>query len=302
MGKPTNEEKKKREEIINLGLFKRDSLIYTKFESRAENLSRSIISYMFCGECNKRDYMDIKLNEFKKEEISYRSSEVIKEKIKSLYDIDKFMSFYTLSIYLTDYFKGLSEENYKFYTIQDINIELQDWEKYGQPNQIKLIHKNYTPYNPFRLNDTPENAFNLDAIQKVNRVYAELDLSKPLDELIEFVTMIQEDYKENSQNIYNHDFKPYKCELSNCDIYKFKNPKPIYGSLADVLFIYDCKKLGLNNDYIQDEINRYWQEVKNLFKDRFSTTTLINYHQFAKNYIDDKKYQSFVCGYDLSDL
>lgn len=301
MARPSRAEKEKRDKIESLELFKRDSFIYTNFEERGKHLSTSIISYMFCSECNKRANMDIDLSEFKKEKISYRRNETIKEKIKKLYDIDKFMSFYSLFIYSTDYLKGLSEDNYKFYSIQDINIELQEWEKYSQPHQIKLIHKNYTPYNPFRLNDTPENAFNLDAIQKVNRVYAELDLSKPLDELIEFVTMIHNEYKENPQNIYNHDFKPYKCELSDCDIYKFKNPKPIYGRLADVLFIYDCKKLGLSNDYIQDEIDRYWQDVKKLYKDSFTSNTLSTYYKFSKKYIDDKKYQSFVCGYDLSD-
>jgi hypothetical protein len=301
MARPTKEEKEKREKIKSLELIKRDTFIYTRFEDRAKEFSTSIISYMFCSECQKRDN-NINLDEFTKNGNFYKRDPIINEKLKSLYDIDKFMAFHLLCLYGTDYYKSLTEEDFKFYKVQNLSIELQEFEKWSQPHQIRLIHKNYTPYNPYRLNDTQENAFNLDEVQKVNKVYAELDLSKPLEELIEFVTMIKEEYNENSQNIYNHDFKPYKCELSDCDIYKSKNTKPIYGRLADVIFIYDCKKLGFDNDYIKDEINRYWQEVKNLFKDSFGGSTLIDYHEFGKKYIDNKKYQSFTCGYDLSKI
>ena len=299
MGRPSKEQILKREDIINLKIFKRDNLIYTRFEDRLKNFSTEIISYMFCSECSKRTNLYSDLKDFKKEEILIRNNKTLETQIKKLYDIDKSVSFYVLFIYLSDALKVLSDKNFKLYSIQNINLELEEGERYSNPSTIRLIHKNYTPYNPFRLNDTKENSNNYNELQKVNRVYAELDLSKPISELLEFVTMIKNEYELDHTNIYNDDFKPHKCDLPNCDIYKSKNPKPIYGRLSDVLFIYDCKKAGLHNDYIIDEIDRYWRDVKNLFRDKFRASTLADYYNFSQKYIDEKEYQSFVCGYDL---
>jgi len=299
MARPTKEQKEKREKIINLEIFKRDSLIYTRFENRIEDFSTEITSYMFCSECAKRTNLNSDPKEFKKEEIIIKKNKTLETQLKKLYDIDKFISFYILYIHLSDSLKVLDKKDFKFYSVQNINIELDEWERYSNPSTIRLIHKNYTPYNPFRLNDTKENANDYDLLQRVNRVYAELDLSKPISELLEFVTMIKDEYELDHTNIYNDDFKPHQCDLPNCDIYKSKNPKPIHGRLSDVLFIYDCKKAGLHNDYIIDEINRYWQDVKNLFRDKFRASTLTDYYNFSKKYIDKKEYQSFVCGYDL---
>ena len=139
----------------------------------------------------------------------------------------------------------------------------------------------------------------------LHRVHIELDLTKPKEELLKYIEMIKNDYDEDPNNIstvYNilgATLKDYKCELDKCDIYKFKNPKPINGRLADILFIYDCRRVGLKNEYIIDEIDRYWQDIKNLYKDNFTPSTLSKYYKIAIKYIDNQTYKSFISGYDI---
>jgi len=301
MGRPTKEAKLKREKIINLGLHKRDNLLYTDFEERTKNLSKAITSHIFCGECHKR-IVDSTIYTPKKDEkiILRKKYKSFEDKFYSLLDIDKDIFFYYYFIRQSDNNSFLDDDNHKFYSIENIELELNEVEKFKRPSNIILINKNYSPFNPLRIHDTPMNLEDDNNSPKVNKVYAELDLSKPIEELLEFVSMIKEEYKQNPKNIYSHDFKAYKCTFSNCDIYKSKSPKPMNGRLSDVLFIYDCKKANLNNEYIIDEINNYWQDNKKIYKDKFRPSTLETYYDLSKKYIDNKEYRAFTCGYDLS--
>jgi len=305
MGKPTKEELKKRQKIIDLQLFVRDSFIYDDFEQRTNKLSKSRLSYVFCGECHKRniDIDENLLQSFKNEEVlfgNHKHKKELEEKITVLRDINLSLSFYCLHIHLVDYTKALHEKDYKPYRLEEIELKVKEWEKYTTPSTIRLIYKNSTPFNPFRIIETGLKNEESHQVATTNSVFIELDLSKDKKELLEYIELIKDDYDEEPNNIFNHDFKPYECELEVCEIYKNKEPKPLNGRLADILFIYDCKKAGLHNEYIIDEINRYWNDVKNLFRDKIYEKTIKNYHKFAIEYIDDKKYKCHVSGYDLS--
>ena len=301
MGRPTKEAKLKREKIINLGLHKRDNLLYTDFEERTEKLSKAITSHIFCGECHKRIVDSTIFSPKKDEKFIFRKKyKSLEDKFYSLLDIDKDIFYYYYYIHQSDNNSFLDDDSHKFYTIENIELELDEVEKFKRPSNIILINKNYSSFNPLRIHDTPMNLEDDNNSPKVNKVYAELDLSKPIEELLEFVSMIKKEYKQNPKNIYSHDFKAYECTFSNCDIYKSKSPKPMNGRLSDVLFIYDCKKANLNNEYIIDEINNYWQDNKKIYKDTFRPSTLETYYDLSKKYIDNKEYKAFTCGYDLS--
>lgn len=155
---------------------------------------------------------------------------------------------------------------------------------------------------------TPHAIEDLASSNKSKTIHAELDLTKPIDEIIDYVTMLKNDFDNNPDNFKNayellgEKQEVFSCELKDCDIYKdTKSPKPINGRLADVLFIYDCKKVNellgadiLTNAYITDEINRYWQEVKNISPDGFNS--LGDYYAIAKEYIDEQKYKDYLTG------
>ena len=131
-----------------------------------------------------------------------------------------------------------------------------------------------------------------------------IDFTKPIQEIIAFVSKIKNDFDNDSSKIKSLDEylgieqakETYSCDLTNCDIYKSGTTKPLSGRLSDALFIYDCKKLGLTKEYILSEINRYWNEVKNLNRDKMSENTYREYLNFAKKQIDEKGYKDFLEG------
>ena len=136
--------------------------------------------------------------------------------------------------------------------------------------------------------------------------FLQIDLTKPLEELIELVTEVKKDYDKDPTNISNflyemgYDFESFECDLKNCDIYKHKSPKPLIGRLMDVLFIYDCKIAKLNNEYIVDEINKYWNNTKNIHKEKITIDTVKSYHKFGTDYIDNLKFEHFLFGCRLN--
>jgi len=143
--------------------------------------------------------------------------------------------------------------------------------------------------------------------KKDKNVFAELDLTKPKEEILDYVSKLKDDFDNNHlkfKNIYEilgESQDPYYCDLKNCDVLKSKNPKPMTGRFADILFIYDCKKVNkflgadiLTNEYIIDEINRYWIDIKNISNDKFHS--LDEYYAIAKDYIDNEQYKSYLSG------
>lgn len=137
--------------------------------------------------------------------------------------------------------------------------------------------------------------------------FVELDLTKPIEEIISYVKMLKSDFDNNPDKFKNgyevlgEEHKVYKCDLKNCEVYKAKSPKPIHGRLADILFIYDCmnvnKILGadvLTKDYIIDEITTYWRDTKNISTESFYSFD--EYYAVAKEYIDNERYKDYLSG------
>jgi hypothetical protein len=95
------------------------------------------------------------------------------------------------------------------------------------------------------------------------------------------------------------ELEDHKCSTQTCEIYKHKNPKPLSGRLMDVLFIYDCKKAGLDDTYTMAQIDNYWSVTKDLRYEQITKNTLQKYRKFAIDYIDKKEYKNFTKGYVL---
>jgi len=151
------------------------------------------------------------------------------------------------------------------------------------------------------INDLTDNRCN-------KNVFAELDLTKPKEEILEYVSKLKDDFDDDDSkfpNIYEllgEDQKVFNCDSKQCEIYKdARSLKPISGRLTDILFIYDCKKVNeilgadvLTNEYITDEINKYWQDIKNISTDGFRS--IDEYYSIAKGYIDNQRYKDYLSG------
>lgn len=337
MARPTKEEIEKRQKIIDLGLFVRDSKIYTNFENGIgkSNLTLTDQSHFFCDECITRDF----INSSKNTKFRDFKNEIKNIELEKLEKINYFSYIYYSILYLNkDFINRTTRSQKKNYEVNNV-LELQhiinalgDKYKYNVLTEdyymsISLDSLVYTLNREekeklleyciqngvgktFINHESIDRVHDMDKINdgRLNRVNIELDLTKPKEEILKYISIIKDDYDKDPSNIpsiYNIlglDLKNYSCELSKCDIYKSKNPKPINGRLTDILFIYDCKKIGLHDEYIKDEINRYWNDIKKLYRDKFPSSTLNNYHKFSKKYIEDKEYKFFISGYDLSSI
>lgn len=343
MAAPTKAEREKREKIKELGLFIRDSEFYTTFENEADTLSLSMTSYSFCSMARYRELGNQRANHLDHEhnqrivynlltrnipvekKVMYDKLKILDEKIycralhclmvsndRRVWDKEKNYSIYNIvnNESLEEIFQGEKNPdlNYNFEgdgipfpSIDEHTIE------YLTKKEKNTLTNHIIPYITLIKRHTifPD----ITQFTDWNRsTYVELDFTKPLSELIEFITKIKKDFDNNPKTIqtiddlFGRDYGIHSCNLENCDIYKTKNPKPIGGRLADVLFIYDCKKAGLDNDYILNEINKYWTETKNLFKDKMQLKTLREYHNLAIDYIDNGKYVSYLSGCNIGNV
>lgn len=134
-------------------------------------------------------------------------------------------------------------------------------------------------------------------------LFVELDLSKPTLEIVEYVKKLKKDFvadQDKFRNVYDllgGDIeKKFEIDLQKSNLYTVKHFKPLDGKLADILFIYDCNRVGLTHRYMRDEIDRYWNNVKNLKSDHLTEKTLLKYLDFSKDQIDNKKYEAYLSG------
>jgi len=322
MARPTKDELKQREEFISLGLFVRDNNIYTAFEEDTKELNFSSIklSYEFCNQCedryeiiqNKSIETPMEYYNALSDNLSFRNSPSYAREKKATYHS------YTL-VLQKEMKKAIEEKGDRFSNDEEWNTFVhldpfynEEWNKdteYRLSNKekqsMKTYFENINYHAEFKYLTIIEKDYRTIVTEKIGaerNTFMEIDLTKPLNELIEFVTTIKNDYDKNPNKISNFhnliglDYKDFKCSLGTCDIYKHKSPKTLSGKLMDTLFIYDCRKYGLNEDYIKSEINRYWNEVKNIHRETIAEGTYQKYYKFAIDYIDNKKFLCFIHG------
>lgn len=336
MAAPSKRERNIRENIKNLGLFVRDNNIYTTFEKSTNGLSKYDISYSFCHACYIRSLTNSRVKNLSHNiemlhmfEMTKYILKQDKEKYEKLFELNP-EAYYrllnnTLSVIYTNTTKNDLDYNLD-YSVYNI-LPKDDMEKiFGIERSKEFLHHIEIPfhsiddsafnlskdeihtlkkYNPSFITLIKNNTvFPPSHVKNKNRTtFLELDFTKPLDELIETVTKVKQNFDHNPHSIRNlHDILNDSTPIFHCDkdleLYISDRRKPFGGQLADVLFIYDCRKAGLNNEYIIDEINRYWISLQKLFKDKFQEKTLQRYYNLAIDYIDNKKYECYLSGYD----
>jgi len=137
------------------------------------------------------------------------------------------------------------------------------------------------------------------------KAFVEIDFTKSEDEILDFVKQLKRDFDKDPINFGINPFRSIKhiefadidiCNIKNSDLFQIDHKKGLGGKMADILFIYDCRRVGLSEDYIKDQINKYWIENKKLFTDKISSATYKKYLKFSREQIDQKKYLNFSLG------
>ncbi|MGB5792326.1 hypothetical protein [Poseidonibacter sp.] len=301
MARPSKEQQKKLKEIISTGLVNRDSEVYLSFENKLSKLSKYQKPYIFCLACetrnikkdseylekiNKRKYLDWVSHLLDDDyfPISLVPISTVWESLeeKRYNEIENdcdftmgFMRFESLKEKLT---KGELEEII-YHSTEDHTFDIKT---IIRPHKYNLVQ----PY------------FKQGEISK--KVLVEIDFTKPLGDIEETIRAIKEkfdsdpSYIKSPFEVLDENIEPFMCSIEECEIFKHKSPKPLEGKMADLLFIYDCKVVGLSEKYITDEITKYWKNTKKISTEEFYSFD--SYFKQAKELIDKEQYKCFLHG------
>jgi hypothetical protein len=125
-----------------------------------------------------------------------------------------------------------------------------------------------------------------------NRV--ELDLNLPANELTDFIKHIKKSYDKNIIKTPYEDLiesLPKQSHVSLSKGYK----------MADIFYVYDALKLGFTKKKIQIEVYNYYAD-KGIETRTLDYKTINKYHEFAIDYIDNKRYLELVTGKRIDDI
>ena len=156
---------------------------------------------------------------------------------------------------------------------------------------------------------TKELSYSHTLRKKHKNYFIEVDLTKPKEDIIKYIETIKDEFDDDPSKFDNiHDKlglipEIFQCSIKDCEIFtlgKRGTNKPINGIMADILFIYDCCKVGLSKKYIIGEINRYWNNIKKINTDEMSESTYRKYKKIAIDYIENQKYECYLTGYKNS--
>lgn len=313
MARPTKEQKEQMLKIETQ--FKRDNNEYQDFESECEYYANKMnhqcfMAYAMARECElrtHREYILIKEEIIKHGErlgITVVSPSGRKRKLYEISPLTQSHSGMEISISYPAINEFIIPYEYSDEYL-DVNVE----EDMDEKDKMVANYKSFLTRNKkndllIEYSKMPTIEYHTNSEVTHKSALIKIDFTKPIQEIIAFVSKIKNDFDNDSSKIKSLDeylgIEPaketYSCNFTDCDIYKSGTTKPLSGRLSDALFIYDCKKLGLTKEYILSEINRYWNEIKNLNKDKMSDNTLKEYLDFAIKQIDEKGYKDFLEG------
>ncbi len=134
-------------------------------------------------------------------------------------------------------------------------------------------------------------------------IQIELNLALPENELLAYISHIKKKYDEDkgflksSIELLGSDLEAAGLEeVDGKDVYKKDRRKTLPEKCADLFFIYDCYSNNLSMDYAIDHLNHYWNEERNAFPEQFQIKTYKRYLKLAKDFIQNRKYQSLLIG------
>ena len=136
----------------------------------------------------------------------------------------------------------------------------------------------------------------------------EIDLSKPLNEIVAYITHIKNDFE--NKDIFKAPIEVLGTELRKADnlicdtkgkCFDAREVLTKQQKIADMFFIYDCLKVGITQRKIQNEVYNYYMD-KGIETITLDAKTLKKYREIAIDYIDNMRYKELVTGVKLEDL
>lgn len=131
-----------------------------------------------------------------------------------------------------------------------------------------------------------------------NTYLVDIDFTRPLEEIKEHIEFLYNEYQDNKlPNVF--DFLGIERKRSNHEEhYKTNSHKPFNVLLADKLFIYDARKMGLSWGDIQTELNHYTNKVLKISADKITEDTAKKYFKYMTNFIDERSFLNYQNGFD----
>jgi len=324
MGRPTKEEKLKREKLLKY--FKRDSEIYKSFEEVTKDLSKERMIYTFLDACSIRSTCNniggicCTFNDDPNNNDGWDDLWETVTPYQELMNIDEvkhdyyssILAYAKSSLYATKW-----KSDYRAYQMIDevVLVELfgetrvKELDNRGYPHYLlpllrkltedeKIVLKEHIKINSFGTKTIIMREYtNKLKYMKIGEasLLVELDFTKPLNELQEYIKHLHHEYEKNKiSDVFDYlNIKRNHPTLSEHDIYRTNGHKPFNAVLADKLFIYDSLKNGLKFVDITKEINKY---TKKFSDDKIAKKTFDNYSNFIINFIDNEEFIKFRNG------
>jgi len=140
-----------------------------------------------------------------------------------------------------------------------------------------------------------------------------INLSKPLNELIAYITHIKKDLEEN-QDILKAPIELLGEEIQKADNLVCNEKGKCFDSrkilskqqkIADMFYVYDMVKADINqrkiHNIVKNEIYNYYADNE-IYTKAMDRATFTKYKELATDYIDNNRYQELVTGISIPNL
>jgi len=334
MARPHKSDIEKRDKIIELNLFTLDNPIYRIFDFDEDKSIQDLYAMQCATRLSSKVKAGLNYQVCKYESINFTDKEKeYNSNLEKLKEIDEYLYFYYSS--LTSRVRGskirpkeyhvrtevsasflieaLGEKRFKeinFYgkidgkVVDGLGNPIRDFKSridYLTNNDIEKIKEKALKHPQFfrtiiyKLIYRNVYGFGGEHRFKRNTFLLELDLTKSKKEILNYVERIKNNYDnklgniDNMYDLLNLGYETFQCNFKNCIIDENKN-KTFNELLADILFVYDCKMAKFDNQTIIYEFERYYGHG-------IKATTIKKYYNIAIDHIDNKKYESFISGF-----
>ncbi|MFV0480525.1 MAG: hypothetical protein ACK5LP_00945 [Campylobacteraceae bacterium] len=126
----------------------------------------------------------------------------------------------------------------------------------------------------------------------------EIDLNTPLNEVIAYVKHLKKDLTKDNILKAPIELLGVAVSMDQKNNNKLPNKSERY---ADMFFIYDCKKRGISNSKISNEIYNYYAD-KGITTKTMDAKTIKKYYEIAIEYIDNRRYTELITGIDKKEF
>ncbi|MFK5937080.1 MAG: hypothetical protein QM497_01675 [Sulfurimonas sp.] len=180
---------------------------------------------------------------------------------------------------------------------------VEDWKNYLEDGAVELKSTNEIISNFKR----PKLKIHNTLLNKFPTL--KVDLSKPLKEIIAYISHVKKDIEIN--NIIKAPIELIGEKLQKADNLMCNDKGKCFDSrtilskqqkIADMFYIYDCKKVKMTQRKIQNEVYNYYADTDINTSQTLDAKTLKKYLDISIEYIDKRRYRELSTGIEAPDI